>query len=97
VFRGRCAVHRQTTSERGYGADHQAARAQLEATLPASCGYCGVTIERGERWVAAHRVDGKPEAGYVVAHPVCNERAKNRPLPPAPAETSDDVSFVVIG
>lgn len=69
---------RGTPTERGYGADHQRARRALGATLPAPCGYCGVTIEQGARYVAAHVVDGDPTAGYVVAHAGCNERAKVR-------------------
>jgi hypothetical protein len=39
VERGRCAVHRQTMSERGYGVEHQAER---RAALPgARCESCG--------------------------------------------------------
>jgi hypothetical protein len=76
VYRGRCDVHRQTTSERGYGAPHQDARARLERSIPSPCGYCGVTVQRGEAWVAAHVIDGDPSAGWVVAHGTCNERAK---------------------
>lgn len=39
VERGRCAAHRQTQAERGYGAEHQAERA---AALPgARCASCG--------------------------------------------------------
>jgi len=81
----RCAFHerlreaaRGSREDRGYGADHRSARAALERTLPAPCGYCGTTIYPGERWVAAHVVDGDPTAGWMVAHPACNERAKAR-------------------
>jgi 5-methylcytosine-specific restriction endonuclease McrA len=39
--RGRCAVHRQTTAQRGYGREHQAER---RAALPgARCSACGCT------------------------------------------------------
>ena len=48
----------------------------LAASLPAACGYCQVVIQPGEQWHAAHRVDGAPQYGYVVAHVGCNERAK---------------------
>jgi hypothetical protein len=72
----RCPRHRATTSERGYGSPHQAVRSRLAATLPAPCGYCGTVIQPGERWDAAHVVDGRPEFGYVPAHPRCNQRAK---------------------
>jgi hypothetical protein len=81
----RCAEHerrrvaaRGSREERGYGTDHRAARRALERTLPAPCGYCGGTIYPGERWVAAHVVDGDPESPRMVAHPRCNERAKVR-------------------
>jgi len=67
---------RPTTTQRGYGSHHQSAREQLARTLPAPCWYCGTTIGTGERWDAAHRVDGRPQFGYVVAHPACNQRAK---------------------
>lgn len=78
VGRGRCRRHTPTTTQRGYGGAHQMARGGLEATLPAPCGYCGVTVRLGERWDAAHVVDGDPTAGYMVAHPRCNQRAKVR-------------------
>lgn len=77
VARGRCHAHRATTTQRGYGSGHQLAREALGATLPAPCGYCGVVVRQGERWDAAHVVDGDPSAGYVVAHPRCNQRAKS--------------------
>jgi hypothetical protein len=79
----RCPAHerqyqqrRPSTGERGYGAAHQSVKAQLAASLPAQCGYCGVYIDPGEPWHAAHVVDGQPERGYVVAHPRCNLRAR---------------------
>lgn len=69
-----------TTTERGYGWPHQRARRRLARTLPTPCGYCGVLIRPGEPWVAAHRIDGDPKAGWIVAHPQCNEGAKKRGL-----------------
>lgn len=78
VFRGRCATHRQTTSERGYDRDHMAARRALGRHLPAPCAYgCGTILHRGSRWVAAHVVDGEPARGWVAACAPCNERAKH--------------------
>lgn len=81
--RTRCPRHerereraRGTTARRGYGSAHQSGRRALAATLPAPCGYCGVVILQGERWDAAHVVDGRPEMGLVAAHPACNQRAK---------------------
>jgi hypothetical protein len=74
--RGRCAQHRRTTTQRGYGLEHQRARRRLAATLPAPCGYCGRIVRVGEKWAAAHRVDGVASSGVMVAHPACNERGK---------------------
>jgi len=79
----RCVAHerqrdraRGTRQARGYGADHQRARAELATTLPAPCWYCGVQVAIGQRWVAAHVVDGDASSPRVVAHPRCNEQAK---------------------
>ena len=74
----RCALHRKTTN-RGYGADHQRARARLALTLPAACAYgCGRTLHTHSDWVAAHVVDGHPEYGWQVACAPCNQLAKQR-------------------
>lgn len=81
VHRGRCARHRRSTTQRGYGIRHQRSRHELAATLPAPCGYCGRWLTSADRWVAAHVVDGRPEYGYVVACPGCNERAKRGDYP----------------
>lgn len=85
----RCEQHalparaRASASDRGYGADHQRARRGLAALLKARgsvpCGYCGALIQHGQRWDAAHVIDGVPSAGYMIAHPVCNQRAKTKP------------------
>jgi hypothetical protein len=72
----RCPAHRGTREQRGYGAEHRAARRRLATTLPAPCGYCGVRIAQGERWDAAHVRDGRPDLGYLIAHPLCNQRAR---------------------
>lgn len=81
--RGRCPSHYRTTSERGYDTTHVAARARLACTLPAPCAYgCGVTLRRGDPWVAAHVKDGVPQAGWVAGCLRCNERAKNGELQP---------------
>ena len=84
VFRGLCAAHRETTTERGYGPTHSAAREQLAAELPAPCAYgCG-TMLRGRAFVAAHVVDGDESAGWVASCGPCNERAKLGRLMPDP-------------
>ena len=78
VHRGYCQLHRLTTSQRGYGAVHQGVRRALSATLPAPCGYGGEMLYPDEAWVAAHRVDGDPSAGWMVSCPRHNEQAKER-------------------
>lgn len=85
VRSGRCFLCRRaqerrrgSPAQRGYGADHRKARQNLALMLPLPCGYCRQAIQRGERWVAAHVKDGRPEYGWMVAHPGCNERAKVR-------------------
>jgi hypothetical protein len=79
----RCPAHTRTTAERGYGAEHQRARARLARQLPAPCGYgCGRMLYPDTDWVAAHVLDGRPESGWTASCRSCNERAKaaNRPL-----------------
>jgi hypothetical protein len=64
---------------RGYGLAHQAARQALKATLPAPCAYgCGTILYPTSDWVAAHRIDGDPHAGWIASCRLCNERAKRR-------------------
>jgi len=49
TYRGRCELHRETTTQRGYGSDHQRERA---AALPgAKCQACGCTrnLQRDHR------------------------------------------------
>src|SRR6185369_12221439 len=100
--RGRCRLHRRTTGQRGYGAEHQDARRSLEATLPRFCAYgCGTWLTAASSWVAAHVVDGDPSAGWAVACGPCNERAKRTGSQPVaairtgsssqPVETGDRV------
>lgn len=76
----RCPRHqRPGTTARGYGTEHQAARADLARTLPAPCGYgCGTTLTPDGPWVAAHVIDGDPTAGWIASCRSCNERAKVR-------------------
>lgn len=70
-------ARRGTRQQRGYDADHDAARRALAATLPAPCGYgCGTTLTPDHPWVAAHRVDGHPQHGWLASCVRCNERAK---------------------
>lgn len=85
VKTGRCATCRAekerlrgSPSKRGYGTAHRNARMRLAVTLPTLCGYCSQLVRSGDQWVAAHVRDGKPEYGWMVAHPACNERAKDR-------------------
>jgi len=77
VHRGRCQIHKRTTTQRGYGPEHQAARRALALTLPMPCAYgCGTMLVHGDDWVAAHVVDGDPSSARVVSCRRCNERAK---------------------
>jgi hypothetical protein len=69
---------RPSPAARGYGPDHQRARAALAASLPAPCVYCGVVILPGERFDACHLRDGDPSAGWAAGHPACNQAAKGR-------------------
>lgn len=85
----RCPTHRRahqrrrpTATQRGYGPAHRAARAELRDTLPALCGYgCGRLLMPDGDWVAAHRIDGDPSAGWLASCRTCNERAKARVAP----------------
>jgi hypothetical protein len=94
-------VHRRTTVARGYGPAHKRIREQLKTTLPAPCGYgCGRRLEPDGRWVAAHRVDGHPELGYIAACDSCNEGARGKGgIAPAPTPSVEDrePSLIVIG
>lgn len=84
--RGFCARHIRSTAERGYGRAHQSARDALARTLPAPCAYgCGVILRPGDRWVAAHVIDGDATAGRVAACLTCNQRAKGDQLRPIAA------------
>lgn len=78
----RCPEHQRARNDRtsrGYGADHQRQRAELERTLPAYCWYgCGRLLLATDPWVAAHVVDGDPTSPRVVSCRTCNERAKVR-------------------
>ena len=70
---------RPSRQARGYDKHHDQARRHLAAMLPLPCGYgCGTILTKDARWVAAHRVDGDPTAGWIAACPLCNERAKQR-------------------
>jgi hypothetical protein len=74
---------RRSTSARGYGRVHQAARAALERTLPAPCAYgCGRILQRVDAWVAAHWDDRDPTSPRVVSCPTCNQRAKDGQIRP---------------
>ena len=89
---GGCEQHEGTTTQRGYGMPHQRARARLAATLPTPCGYCGRVLRQGDAWVAAHRVDGEPEHGWMVACPRCNEVNKRSRGGPSAMKRPPDVA-----
>lgn len=81
--RGRCAAHRRTTPQRGYGRAHRLERERIAATLPSPCLYCPEPVLPSDRWVAAHVVDGLDSSPRRAAHALCNERAKGRGAAPA--------------
>lgn len=80
----RCLTHTRTKDRargsrqaRGYDAAHEAERRALLALLPCPCGYgCGRTLTTPNELVAAHRIDGHPEYGYLPACTRCNQRAR---------------------
>lgn len=76
---------RPPRQQRGYDAAHDAARRALVAQLPTPCGYgCGKTLTTPRQLIAAHRVDGQPEHGWIASCRSCNERAKRTVcIPPA--------------
>jgi hypothetical protein len=70
---------RGSPSRRGYDSRHVAARLTLRDTLPGPCGYgCGTWLWPNGQWVAAHVVDGNPDAGWIASCRTCNQRAKGR-------------------
>ena len=76
----RCPHHqraRNNSTARGYGADHQRQRNELEHTLPAYCwAGCGKWLEPDGNWVAAHVVDGRHDLPRVATCRSCNEAMK---------------------
>lgn len=68
---------RGSRQERGYGTEHDRARRNLVAMLPCFCGYgCGRLLQTAAELVAAHRVDGRPEHGWIASCARCNQRAR---------------------
>jgi hypothetical protein len=82
--RSRCPPCRRVEQARrraNYGPHHRAARRALATGLPARCGYgCGALLTPGSGWVAAHRVDGHPDYGWLASCASCNEKAKGRSI-----------------
>jgi hypothetical protein len=69
---------RPSSTARGYGVDHRRARAELVKQLPVPCHGCGQILATAKDMVAAHRVDGHPEFGWLASCRSCNERMKQR-------------------
>jgi hypothetical protein len=70
---------RGTRQQRGYDANHDAARRTFIAQLPLPCGYgCGRTLTTARDLVAAHVVDGQPQHGWIPSCVRCNQRARHR-------------------
>ncbi len=55
---GRCAVHTRTTSQRGYGSQHQRLRANWQARIDTGevviCWRCETTRIHGKAWHLGH-------------------------------------------
>lgn len=66
------------TVDRGYGADHKAARNKVKEALPKKCRGCSTVLQPDGDWVLAHNKDGDPAAGYHASCRTCNERSKLR-------------------
>jgi len=69
------AGHRLTTSQRGYGTEHQPLRKRVAGVVAKGnyCVRCGRPILPGQVWHLDHRDDRK---GYLcAAHARCSERA----------------------
>lgn len=65
-----------STTARGYGANHQAAREAMRPAVEAGlacCSRCGGPITPGEPWDADHTDDRSAYRG--PAHRYCNRRA----------------------
>jgi hypothetical protein len=81
----RCSKHpreRGTTTQRGYGSDHQQLRAQLDPIVMAGhtrCVHpdCGELIKTGDDWDLAHNPN---RTGYLgPMHATCNRRTATAP------------------
>lgn len=77
---GRCEQHRQTTTERGYGKQHQAERAQwaplvnaglIDCRRGSQCLAPDVRIQPGEPWELGHP-DAACAAPKAPEHRRCN-------------------------
>jgi hypothetical protein len=76
-----CKIVRSRPSawSRGYNTAHKQARADMVGALPTPCGYgCGKVLAHESELVAAHVIDGNPDAGWLPSCRSCNERAKRR-------------------
>lgn len=76
--------HTRTTTERGFGRDHQKRRAAIKPMVDAgahTCCRCGQRIRPGQPWHLDHSdTPGSHQRGeYVgVSHSWCNLAARNR-------------------
>ena len=87
AYRGMCSPclrewdrARGTKTERGYGAEHDAERARIQALFDAGltilCARCSKPIKAGQRWSPDHNAD---RTGYIGAsHERCNLSAAGK-------------------
>lgn len=77
VERGRCAVHRRSTADRGYGPLHRALRRRWEPQVrvgAVDCARCGRRIAPGDAWDLGHSDDRRSYTG--PEHASCNRSAR---------------------
>lgn len=77
----RCPAHRRgTTTQRGYGAEHQAERLRWSFHVllgTVDCRRCELTIEPGQPWDLGHPDDECPKP-RAPEHRKCNRGAPGR-------------------
>lgn len=65
THRGRCETHQLTTSQRDYGAQHQAERRAWQRRIDSgeviTCRRCKKPIEPGQPWDLGHPAPKRPE------------------------------------
>lgn len=82
-----------STSDRGYGSEHQSIRrALLDAAYGQPCHHCGIPMLKGQQLDLDHTADRSAYRGFAHAHCNRSEGAKrgNRQRRPKRMRTSED-------